>query len=372
MSSIPPDPTSPQGARDPRSTPAPLSSDQLLPPVEPPSAGFLLQLFVVPAIIVACVVLLWFVIESLARSGAQDPAAILSGLRSSNQARFQQAKDLADMLGTPERYPELKSSHELAQGVAAYLDELIDAASNAEAEVTMRYFLVSVLGEIQVDDGVAVLVKAARRDPERDVRRKAINSLAVLAGSLSALKPPQYLASDELVDALVALANDKDELVRSETAFALGVVGAAPDPDARIEEKLHELADDPYTDARFNAAVGLARIGSPLAPPAVAEMLDLEAIGSSLVGEKAISADQTEQALRSRQAYKRNTIITSALSAIGMLLEHKTPPAALAPIAQALAAFIAAAPGVQDPSPVPGELIDAAKRMLARVEAVPK
>ena len=91
-----------------------MSSDELLPPVEPPSAGFLLQLFVVPAVIVAGVVLVWFVIESLARGGEQDPEAIVAALRSPTQG-FQQAKDLADMLRVPERYPELKVNRDLAK-----------------------------------------------------------------------------------------------------------------------------------------------------------------------------------------------------------------------------------------------------------------
>ncbi len=367
MPSIPPQPPSPQGAIEGRAQQAPLASDQLLPPVEPPSAGFLLQLFVVPAIIVACVVLLWFTIESLARSGEQDTDSIMSGLRSSTQG-FQQAKDLADMLAVPERYPELRTKHDLAGKIAKYLDELVDAGDDAEGAVTMRYFLVSALGEFHVDDGLPVLVKAARSDPERDVRRKALNAIAVLASSLGRLNPPQSLTSDALADALVELANDKDELIRSETAFAIGVVAAAPDADPRLDDALRQLADDPYTDARFNAAAALARFGSPLAPAAVAEMLDLEAIDSSLTGEKAITEDQSSQALRSQQAYKRNTILNSALAAIEMMLDNKTPPAALAPVEKALAAFLAAAPAIQNPSPVPSELVEAAARMLDRVK----
>lgn len=345
----------------------PLTSDQLLPPVEPPSAGFLLQLFVVPAVIVACVVLVWFLIESMARRGEQDPAAIVRALRSTNG--FQQAKDLADMLHTPERYPELKSNHELAQGLAKYLDELVEKGDDAENAVTMRFILVTTLGEMQVADGVPVLVKAARSDPERDIRRKAINALAVLGGSLAKLDPPQWLTDEDVVAALVELSFDKDELVRSETAFALGVVAAAPEADSRLAEALVKLADDPYTDARFNAAVALARLGSPLAPKAVAKMFDPEEIAASLMGEKAITENQSEMELRSQQAYKRNTILTSALSAVGILLEKKTPPEALKPVAEALTTFISTAPAVQDPAPLPRELVDAAKRVLAKVQA---
>ena len=116
--------------------PAPVSSDQLLPPVEPPSAGFLLQLFVVPAVIVAGVVLVWFTIESMARGGEQDPDAIVKALRGANG--FQQAKDLADMLGTPERY-SLHKNRDLAQKLAAYLDELVEQGDDFARAGDDRY-----------------------------------------------------------------------------------------------------------------------------------------------------------------------------------------------------------------------------------------
>jgi hypothetical protein len=352
--------------------PAPVSPDQLLPPVEPPSAGFLLQLFVVPAIIVACVVLVWFGIETLARSGQQDPAEIVAGLRSANG--FQQAKDLADMLAVPERYAKLRDSRELAQGVAKYVDEMIAAAGDAnrgqdaDSAITMRYILVTLLGEMHVDDGMPALIKAATSDPERDVRRKAINAIAVLVGTLREASPEQYVASGELVDALVTLASDQDELLRSETAFAIGVAAQTKDADPRLVEELERLADDPYTDARFNAAVGLARMGSPLAPQAVAEMFDFEALAASIGGEKAITAEQSPEQLRGQQAYKRNTIVSSALSAVGMVLKSDPPAATLAPLQTALEKFIADAPQIQDPAPVPREQVDAAKRMLERVK----
>lgn len=366
MTSIPPDSSGPQGGRDAWRPPA-VSAEQNLPPVEPPSAGFLLQLFVVPAVIVAGVVLIWFTIESLARSGEQDPDAILRALRGSNG--FQQAKDLADMLRVPQRYPELKTNRELAAGLAAYLEELLEGADDAEGVVTMRFFLVTALGELHVDDGVPVLVRAALEDPDRDVRRRALNALAVLGGTLAKLEPPQHLAGDELADALVKLASDEDELVRSETAFAIGVVAAAPEADSRLTEALAELADDPYTDARFNAAVALARLGSPRAAAAVAEMLDPEAVAASLTGEKPITEDQSEVELRSQRAYKRNTILTSALAAVELIVQQGATGEGRATLERALTKFIADAPSIQDPSPVPSELLDAAKRTLARVQA---
>jgi HEAT repeat protein len=357
-----------------------ISSDELLPPVEPPSAGFIIQLFVIPAVIVAAVVLLWFAIESLARSGEQDPDKIVSDLKSNNQARFQRANELADMLRLPQRYPKLKVSHELAGKLAAYLDELVEEGDDSDAAIAMRYFLATALGEFHVDDGLPVLVKTALNDPERDVRRRAINAIAVLTDAMAKLKPPRPIVSEELVEALVQLADDQDELIRSETAFALGVAAsptkadpqlaaAPPTPDPRLATALEELADDTYTDARFNAAAGLARAGSPRAAAAIAEMLDPSSIESSLSGETRMNDQVTEAALNARKAYKRNTIITSALTSIDRLLQSSLPAENFVVLQQAMEGFLAAAPKMEEPVPLPDELVQAVSRKLETVKA---
>jgi hypothetical protein len=367
MSSIPPNPAAPQGASDVPGRPAPLSSDQLLPPVEPPSAGFLLQLFVVPAVIVACVVLVWFLIESLARRGEQDPAAIVRALRS-NQG-YQKANDLAVMLQIPERYPELRTNRELASGIADYLDQLIDAHSDDDSTVRMRYVLVSALGMIEVPEGAPALIKAAVSDANADVRRMAIHQLSVLLSTLALQQPPHYVSDDQLVTGLQKLSLDEDDQLRSWSAVALGWAALAPEADPRIEDALRVLADDPYTDARFNAAEALARMGSPRAAAALAEMFDPESIAASLRVEEGASTNPTDPELRSRRVFKRNTIVNAALRAVEMLLEHKQTRAALAPVETALDRFIAAAPTVQEPAPVPSDLLEAAKRTLAKVQA---
>jgi HEAT repeat protein len=369
--SIPPQNEFSQGVvdADNRYARARTSSDELLPPVEPPSAGFIIQLFVIPAVIVAAVVAIWFVIETLARRGEQDPAKIVSALRSNNQARFQQAKELADMLRLPERYPELKASRDLSQQIAAYLDEMVAAGRPEDAEVTMRIFLVTALGEFHVDDGLPALLNAAQNDPERDVRRRAVNAIAVLAGAMAGLKPPQPLTSAELTDALLKLADEQDELIRSETTFAIGVVAGPPDADPPLAEKLVELADDPYTDARFNAAAALARLGHLAAPAAVAEMFDPESLAASLSGEKALTAEVTAESLAAQKVFKRNMILSSGLKSTTQLLATPALPAAsFAPLETALEGFLGSLEELQKTGPVPDELVDEAERTLTRVK----
>ena len=40
--------------------PEPISSDAVLPPVQPPSAGFIVKLFLIPAVIVVVIVIVFF------------------------------------------------------------------------------------------------------------------------------------------------------------------------------------------------------------------------------------------------------------------------------------------------------------------------
>ncbi len=332
---------------------APLTGEELLPPVEPPSGGFILQLFVVPAVIVLAVVLLGLLVTTLATQGDQDPTKIVAALRSSNQARWQKADELANMLRMEQRYPELKHNAELAGQLAGLLEEEVDAGLEDKNSINLRYYLCRVLGEFYVDDGVEVLLKAARVDKERDIRREAINGLAVLRHAFTKLEPPKTLEHPELVETLVALANDKEDLIRSQTAFALGVFALDADVDLRLTAELELLVDDLYSDARYNAALGLARRGSLRAVDAVVEMLDADALIMNTAKEKTPAM----------QAFKRNTLIDNALKAAQLLLE-KNPEVDLVELRDALKQFVESAPG-WEPAPVPSSLIKRAEELLA-------
>ena len=331
----------------------PLTSGELLPPVEPPSAGFILRLFVIPAVIVLAVVMLWLLISMLASRGDEDPKKIVAELRSSNQSRWQQADKLANMLRLEKRYPALKRNSQLASELAKLLDEEVDSGRDDENSIKLRYFLSRALGEFYVDDGLSVLLKAALTDKERDIRREAVNAVAVLGHTFSALDPPQDLAHPELNSTLLSLADDPDDLIRSQTAFALGVFATSGDADPRLIEELEVLVEDLYTDARFNAALGLARQGNLRAAEAVAEMFSAEALRLATAKEK----------LATLQGFKRNTILRNALDATDMLLE-KNPAANLEGLLSAVEEFVASGPTWQPDNPVPEVLIKRAQSLL--------
>lgn len=332
--------------------PRPLAADELLPPVEPPSAGFILQLFVIPAVIVLVVVLLGWLVTSLATTGERDPQEIVAALRSSSQNRWQEAFELANALRTEKRNPELKSNTQLADELAKLLAEEHEAARTDDDSVKLRTFLCSALGAFQVDNGLPVLLTVAHDDVDEAVRGDAINAIAVLAETFRTAEPPQAIESEELVETFVDLANDKSDTIRSRTAFALGVMTQAPDADPQLNEELEKLAEDLYPDARYNAATGLARRGSLLAVAPLEEMLDLESLATSIKGE-------SRPELQTR---KRNTILKNALDAV-VVIKEKNPNADLSALRTALENFIATAPTWEKQGAVPLPLIDRAKEV---------
>ena len=77
--------------------PRDLSPDDALPPVEPPSAGFILQLFFIPGMIVLVIVMIWLLFSWLAHKG-NDRDALVKALSRNNEARWQAAFNLANDL----------------------------------------------------------------------------------------------------------------------------------------------------------------------------------------------------------------------------------------------------------------------------------
>jgi hypothetical protein len=333
----------------------PASAEDYLPPVEPPSAGFIVQLFVVPAAIVLVILVVWLSFNWLIRGGRPDH--LIQGLQGAGVARWQRASELADVLRS-DRYPGFKTSNDDAAQLAAILNQEIDAANSEngmeESAVTLRYFMCRALGEFQVDAGVDVLLKAATtdRDPREEfVRRGAIQALVVLMDNLRRLDPPQEIRSTELEGTLITLSNDDSDLIRSESAYALGVLGT----DKAIEQ-LEVLVDDLHADTRYNAALALARHGNMAALPVLVEMLDPQEMSS-------IGQEKDEQA----QSFKRSSILSNALKAIQQLVE-KHPDEDFSSAAPAIEFLASADPDAKPSTGISRGIIDEAKRTLQAIK----
>jgi HEAT repeat protein len=151
-------------------------------------------------------------------------------------------------------------------------------------------FLCRALGSFHVTDGVPALLEAAttERDPmESEVRLSALEALATLASNVGAEK---LCENPDVMPTLLACSREQDESsapppqpesdgtitlyqpqaeLRAVAAFALGVIGN-DEAVARLKVMLH----DPYPNARYNAATGLARRGDEDCVRVLREMLD--------------------------------------------------------------------------------------------------
>ena len=342
----------------------PLGED-LLPPVEAPSARFIVQLFVVPALIVMVIVAVWLSFSWLVRSTSVGPDKLIEGVEQGpSVARWQRANELADMLHN-KRYAGLKRDRARAEHLAQILEREIDRSkdgNDGQEASTLRYFLTRALGEFEVADGTDVLLKAAetKRTPHDElVRHGAIEAIAVRAYSLQHLDPPEQLTHPELEPTLIRLAGDEDATIRTTAAYALGQLGT-PTAIAQLEV----LTDDPDSDTRYNAALALAHRGNAKAVETLAEMLDLTELAS--VRDKTNADDNQSNANDS--AFKRAVIVASAMDA-AHALARQNPQADLTSVIQAIERLIAADENALKKAHIPQRVISDAERTLQLLKA---
>jgi hypothetical protein len=290
--------------------------DDQLPPVEPPSAGFIVQLFVIPALIVVIMFALGAGIKWLVDRD-NNPQSYVESLRRNSDARWQAAHDLADLLRNP-RYARLKEDAKLAEQLAGILNKEIDDGSLEKNPIELRVYLCHLLGEFHVPVVLDVLVKAAKTErgaAESAVRFAAMKGLAVWIDGA----PRNNEAQRKLMPTILAASRDDQPLLRSTAAFALG----AADTD-EANQRLERMLVDSYPDVRYNAATMLATHGHAEAIEVLTEMLD----------QQQVAALEKEQEANSRD-YKRDLIMVNALRATNDLAK-KNSTADLTPLIDAV------------------------------------
>ena len=326
-------------------TPRPVAPNDSLPPVEPPSAGFLVQLFLVPAIIVAIIVCVWLAFHWLAHLG-NDPQAYVRTLRRSNEGRWQAALNLANDLRGPAG-GGLKTDETLADELGRILSEEVSSGRTGEQSQTLRLYLCRALGEFTIPTAAGPLIDQATRVADPQTSRAAVEALAVLTTNLAATSRSAE-APDGIVPAVVTASRSDDAPLRGAAAFTLGVVGG----DAAIE-RLVQLAADDNEDVRFNAALGLARQGRDESLDTLAEMLALDD-----VAPPPGSDDPVAQSRR----YKRALVVINALRGVAALVDATSgpPPAVIMERIEALQ---------QDPV---GDVRSSAAALLKKIERLRK
>lgn len=288
-------------------------SPDSLPPVEPPSAGFLVQLFLVPALIVGIIVSVWLAFHWLAQLG-NDPQAYVRTLRRNTEGRWQAALNLANDLRGPGG-AALKADATLAGELASILaDEVksgrpVGSGHSAEQSRTLCVYLCRALGEFTVPEAAAPLVARADDAAEPEIARAAVEALAVLATNLEGVGRA-FADPAAVTTALLANTRSSDDGLRSSAAYALGVVGG---DGAR--DRLEALCGDGADDVRYNAALGLSRFGDIAAYDTLGEMLSLPDV-------VAPAGNPEAQAER----YKRAMVVVNALKGVGLLVDQSSEP----------------------------------------------
>jgi HEAT repeat protein len=232
-----------------------------LPSVEEPTAGFLVQLFVVPAIIVLAVVLVYVLFGKIA-TGETDPEQFRAALKSSNPVRrWQAAHNLAQVLEADQR---LSQNQDLAIDLVELLEaELDQGPGSSDDERVHRAYLVTALGKFQTPLVVPVLRRAIKPPHAVQVRIRAILALMDLAERVNLFDDPM------MVTDLIEASEDGEAIVRKVSAYAMGNL-ANPGFDSRLQEML----GDGDVDVRYNAALALARNGHFASVSVLVAMLD--------------------------------------------------------------------------------------------------
>lgn len=290
----------------------PMSPDHLLPPVEPPSAGFLVQLFLVPGLIVAIIVGVWLTFHWLAHLG-QDPQAYVRTLRRDNEGRWQAALNLANDLRGPGG-AELKADATLASELGRILADESKSGRTGEQSQMLRVYLCRALGEFTIPEALAPLLERIQDTTQPQVARAAIEAIAVLSTNLAAAGGSPSGAN--VADAVVAASRSEDAGLRSAAAFTLGVVGEKGTGPA--DDRLRALLADANNDVRYNAALALARLGDGASLDTLEEML-------SLPDEPAPKPDARDDVAQSKR-YKRALVVLNALRGLALLVDATHSP----------------------------------------------
>ncbi|MCS6975774.1 MAG: hypothetical protein NZM31_02030 [Gemmatales bacterium] len=190
-----------------------------LPPVEPPSATFILQLFIVPGVLVAVIVAIIVLFFGWVGGGPQTPEQYLQGLRSpSGMKRGKTAQDLAQVLP---RSAELRGKVNFALDLADLLADEIKkpptvADPTGQEPFLLEYYLPSAAASFQAPVALPLLVQMVLGSQDRvgsdeAYRQRMRNAVFALALMGSRVQEFDSLASQDQERIL----SDLDEATRA-------------------------------------------------------------------------------------------------------------------------------------------------------------
>lgn len=271
------------------------SRPEELPPVQPPSAGFIVQLFLVPALIVMAVIAVWAMFGKLADSGA-DWTQLVAELGSGNEHRqWRSAQELAqllrnDQISPPTDRPPLSEIPEVADALVDLLTKSLNTANPSEEELLQQKFLARALGSLNADEKTLPVLAIALQ-PTRDlaVRESSLMSVTTIMGrrfdreigyqtadtgknnmEIPVRKPlaEGLLEDEELLKQIQTASQDSEPMLRSLAAYALGSISGPESIDL-----LRVMLLDGDSRTRANVVMSLARNGVAEAVPELLRIL---------------------------------------------------------------------------------------------------
>jgi HEAT repeat protein len=138
------------------------------------------------------------------------------------------------------------------------VEQLHDPTATSEADINMQAFLARTLRLLDSTEIVMpALIEAMQSDHDRDVRRNAVASVAVIAGRFAEQR--RHFKDEATLAAVIEMTSDSDPVLRALGAYALGLI-----PGEESRHRLSLLTGDAFDrNTRVNAAIGLARQHDP-------------------------------------------------------------------------------------------------------------
>ena len=292
-----------------------------LPPVTPPSAGFIIQLFVVPGLIVLVVVGVWALFGKLA-AGEQDWKSLVAELGNSNEhRRWRGAHGLAQMLQADQELqsdkPGLSQNPVVIGELTKLFEKELARTAPSEDDVQFQAFLARTMGLLESQKKVVpVLREAMRPDHDREVRKNAVAAVAVIADR--AYRRGSSLKNEALLDDVIEISRDTDPLMRQVAAFTLGLVDYSP-----ARDRLLVLLDDSDQNTRLNAAIALSRDGSTDGLRVFADVLSASTEPFQPANIALTDPVKQQEEINSRR-YQRSIRLRNTLQALEKLEDNLT------------------------------------------------
>lgn len=281
-----------------------------LPPVEAPSAGFVVQLFVIPAAVVVVVIIVWLLFGKLA-GGERDPMEYIRQLRMPT-ANWRSAYELASLM---QNEPAIASDPKVVGELTDLFSHELDRAEDPKQQDDPRLaqYLALTMGAFktldgqtlsgQVVDPIDPLSRAVGPKFDKTIRISAAASLAKQAA-----REEGQLDDPRAVKALAGMAADENAQIRQIAVYALGFFAGS-----QAEEALRgRVRSDEDRFTRYNAAVALGRRGDPAAEATLREMLSTADL------DKVVQVDPETRA-QNTAAARENSIETIQIEALDAL-----------------------------------------------------